>query len=290
MDNRSSQHSTVSDRIKAQARREVWAYALFRPESAIVIALAIIGAGVSTLRLPWFPGAWWMWLGGGLLAEAAIVVSTLRDHRFYEHVLGKTFSSQFDLTTLRSDELKDKLLKALEYRELIVQEIGRREDVFDDKLTATARGMEDWIAQIHRLALNLDTYWRDPIIARDLKTVPGELTALKTRRGGVLGAEVQEELENAINMKQAQLDALQDLKEKMSRAGLQLDRTLAAMGAVYMQAKLLGSKDVDGGRAHRLQAEMLDQVRALEDTTLAMDELYRTNLAAPQKSGGRTGA
>jgi hypothetical protein len=60
----------------------------------------------------------------------------------------------------------------------------------------------------------------------------------------------------------------------MSRANLQLENTLAAMGTVYMQVRLLGAKDVDSGRVQRLQADMSEQVSALEDVSAAMDEVY----------------
>ena len=271
---------TVSERVKARAKREVWSYALFRPESAVVIALTVIGAGLATLSLPWFPGTWWMWLAGGVIGEGAIVLSTLRDKMFYERLLGKMFYEQFDLDLLRSSALQLKMRKALEYRTLIVDEIHRKEDVFDGKLLDTVRGMEDWIAQIYRLAVALDTYLNDSIIMRDRGSAPMELLELQSQRIKKLADPVREELERTIAMKQSQIDAHGELFERMSRAQLQLDNTLAAMGTVYMQAKVFGSKDVDSSRAKRLQSDMIEQVRALEDTAQAMDEIYRSNLSA----------
>ena len=43
---------TVSDRIKTKARDEVLSYAIFRPESALVVALSIILAGLSIMQVP----------------------------------------------------------------------------------------------------------------------------------------------------------------------------------------------------------------------------------------------
>ena len=271
---------SVTDRMKAEVRKYVLSYAIFRPESAVVLAVAIICAGLAGMGVQWMPGTWWMWLLFGAVGEGAIVFSTLKDQKFYRHVINKMFEEQFDLRKLDNADLRQKLLKALEYRHMIVEEIERREDAHDDKLMDAVRGMEDWIAQIYRLAQGLDVYQNDPIIARDLQSVPKELAEYQNQRGRNLSAALQDELAKTISMKQSQWDALSHLRDTMAKARLQLDNTLSAMGTVYMQAKVLGSKDVTSSRAQRLQADMLEQVRQLEDTAVAMDEIYRNNLSA----------
>ena len=64
----------------------------------------------------------------------------------------------------------------------------------------------------------------------------------------------------------------------MAQAQIQLDHTLAAMGTVYMQAKLIGTTEANSGRAQRLQADMLEQVQQLEDTRTAMEEMRNLKL------------
>ena len=121
-----------------------------------------------------------------------------------------------------------------------------------------------------------------PIIARDLQQVPRDLTSFQEqlrRSVNNLADPVQEELRKTVEMKQTQWDALSHLRDTMSRARLQLDNTLAAMGTVYMQTKLIGNKDMDDSRAQRLRADMVEQVRALEDTVTAIDEVYGSRTA-----------
>lgn len=275
-----AQEQTVSDRIKAKAREEVLSYAFFRPESAVVVALSIILAGLSLMKVPWMPLPWWAWLAGGAAGEVAIVLSTLKDQRFFRHILNKMFAGQFDLKQLQSSELRQKIEKALEYRQLLMQEILRNEDAHDERLLSTARGMEDWIAQIYRLAQGLDTYEQDGMIERDLKSVPAELADLQRQRGRPLSASVQAEMDKAIQMKQTHLETLNNLRDSMQKARLQLDNTLSAMGTIYMQSKLMGTRDVSNSRAQRLQADMTEQVHQLQDTAAAMDEIYQANLSA----------
>lgn len=270
----------MSDRVVEQAKKQLLQYAAFRPESAIVLALAIIGAGLSLIGVPWVPFPFWIWLLGGLLGYGAIVLSTLRDKKFYEHVVNRTFAEQFDVREIRSRELQHKVMKALEYRELMVKEIQRRDNpVLDEHLMDAARRTEDWISQIFRLAQSLDLFEQDRVIARDMADTPRELAQLQSQLRGALGGSVQMELARTIELKKKQIESLQNLKDTMARARLQLDNTLTAMGTMYMQVKVLGSKDVNSERTQRLQSDMIEQVRSLEDTASAMDELYRAGFS-----------
>ena len=270
--------AATSESLKRQARQYALSYAIFRPESAIVVALSIILAGLSALGVPWMPLPWWAWLIFGAVGEGALVLSTLRDPKFLRQTLGTVFDQQFDLKQLRSPELRQKITTAMEYRQRLAQEIGRTSDASNLKLIDTVRGMEDWIAQIYRLSQGLDIYQHDPIVARDLRDVPDDLADLKQQRARNLTASLQEALEKSITMKQTQWEALSSLRDTMAKAELQLDNTLTAMGTLYMQAKLLGTKDVSDNRAQRLQADMSEQVRQLQDTVSAMDEVYQSNL------------
>jgi len=280
----------LSKEMQEQIRKSVLSYSIFRPESAIVIGLTLILGTLSLLGLPWFPGAWWMWLLGGVVGEGLIVLSTLRDSRFYRQVLNEMFHDKFDIGKLRSPELRQKVSKALEYRELISKEIDSKPDpVLDEYLRDAAHGMEDWIGQIYRLAQGLDAYQRDPIIARDTATVPQELEKFKAQLVREKGSPVQAELEKTVSIKQSQWDALRNLRDTMAKAQLQLEDTLSAIGTVYMQIVLIGSKDVNSSRAQRLQQNMVEQVRALQDTSSAMDEVYQgsTSLTASTTHSAR---
>ncbi|MCW1970704.1 MAG: hypothetical protein KIH69_021550 [Anaerolineae bacterium] len=262
-----------------QASRSLFSYALFRPESAIVIALSILGAGATALGVPFVPGTWWMWLGFGLVGEAAMIWTTLKDEQLRHRILDEMFRQQFDLKSISLPELRQKLVKALEYRDLLVREIGRKDNgALDSQLLDVTRSMEDWIGQIYRLAQATDVYARDPIIARDLGSVPKELEHFKMQRSQAQSRLVAEELDKTIAIKQQQWESLKSLRDTMAQAQIQLDHTLAAMGTVYMQAKLIGTTEANSGRAQRLQADMLEQVHQLEDTRAAMEEMRNLKL------------
>ena len=59
-----------------------------------------------------------------------------------------------------------------------------------------------------------------------------------------------------------------------SPAELQLENTLAALGTLYTQLQLVGTKDVDSGRPQRLQEDITEQIASLQGIAEAMDEVY----------------
>ncbi len=276
----------ISEEMKQQIQKAVLSYAFFRPESAVVIAITILFVGLSLLNLPWLPGKWWLWLLFGLVGEALIMLTTLRDEGLYKQVMDKMFHREFDIKKLRSSDLRQKLSKALEYRDLIVKEIEREEDpVLDDYLSNMARGLEDWIAQVYRLAQGLDVYQHDTVIVRDMETVEEELAEFEKRLTKEKEGSVREELEKTVAIKRSQWDTLKNLRDTMAKAQLQLENTLAAMSTVYTQVVLLGAKDVDSSRAQRLQQDMTEQISALEDIGATMDEVYQMSSQLEYRGG-----
>jgi methyl-accepting chemotaxis protein len=272
--------------MKQQIQKSVLSYAFFRPESAVVIAITIIFVGLSLLNLSWFPGKWWLWLLFGLVGEALIMLTTLRDEGLYKQVMDKMFHQEFDIKKLRSPDLRQKLSEALEYRDSIVKEIEREEEpVLDDYLSNVAHGLEDWIAQVHRLAQGLDVYQHDAVIARDMEAVPKELEKFEELLAKEKGGAVREELGKTVAIKRSQRDTLDNLRDTMTKAQLQLENTLAAMSTVYTQVVLLGAKDVNSSRAQRLQEDMTEQISALEDISTTMDEVYQTSSQLEYRGG-----
>ena len=280
----------LSRGMQEQVRKSLLSYSIFRPESAAVIALTLILVTLSVLGLSWFPGTWWMWLAFGLVGEGLVVFSSLRDPRFYQQVMDEVFHERFDVRRLHNPDLRQKVNKALDYREQIAQEIDRKkDDVLDEYLRDTAHGLEDWIAQVYRLALGLDDD-KDAMIARELQSVQQEITRYKAELVRQKGTAVQEDVEKTISLKQAQQTALSSLRDTREKARLQLEDTLSAISTVYTQVVLLGSKDVNSAQAQRLQQDMVDQVQALQDTSDAMDEVYQTSGMQPavSKTTGKT--
>jgi hypothetical protein len=101
------------------------------------------------------------------------------------------------------------------------------------------------------------------------------IEALKKRLALEDDDTVKRQISQTIAQKQIQRDNLHKLQNVMERAQFQLESTITAMGTVYSQMMLLGSRDVASGRAQRLQQDIDDQVQALQDVVQTMDEVYQ---------------
>ena len=67
------------------------------------------------------------------------------------------------------------------------------------------------------------------------------------------------------------LDALVTL---MRRTELDIDETVAAIGAIYSQLQIIGAREIDSSRAKRLSTDVEEQAGRLSDLLAAMDEVY----------------
>jgi type I restriction-modification system DNA methylase subunit len=261
---------------REKTRRALWSYAFFRIESALTIAGTLVLSVLAARDVPWLPGQWWMWLAAGVVAEAFIIYSTVSDQSLLKTKENQLFSEQFDFSKLRNKTLREKVSKALEYRNSIIQEIERKDNkAVDQGLRAMTSELEGWITQVYHLAQVLDVYTQDKVIARDMEQVPKDLRVLEVKLSQERNENVQQELQTTFDNKAKQYQALETLRGTMEKANLQLENTLSALGTVYMQTLNLGAKELSSNEAQRLQAAMREQVQSLEDINAAMDEVYK---------------
>jgi hypothetical protein len=264
----------MSTPIKDRARRALWSYAFFRFESAITIAATLILTALAAAQVSWLPGKWWMWLAAGLIAEALLIYSTVTDKNALREANSKLLGEQFDLSVIRNKTLRERVAKALEYYNQILQALQNGGRV-SNALSELTDELEGWVKQVYRLGQTLDVYRQNPMIARDLEQVPKELRLLEVKLSQEPQSDVRQELQTTFDTKANQWKALQGLDDTMEKAQLQLENTLSSLGTVYMQVLNLGAKDMGTDDVKRLQATMHEQVQSLEDLSSAMDEVYK---------------
>jgi paraquat-inducible protein B len=145
-----------------------------------------------------------------------------------------------------------------------------------DHMTDVSQGITHWMESVFRLARRLDAYMADKTLLQDLQEVEPAIEKLKKRLALEDDDTVKRQISQTIAQKQIQRDNLHKLRNVMERGQFQLESTITAMGTVYSQMMLLGSRDIASGRAQRLQKDVDDQVQALQDVVQTMDEVYRT--------------
>ncbi|MGI6209059.1 MAG: hypothetical protein ACOYEW_12725 [Anaerolineae bacterium] len=258
-------------------RRSWWAilaHALFRIESALNIALAILAIGLLPRPFLWWQ--WWYWLILFGLAEVLIIWTSITDARTGERVVAEMLRERFDPGRLRLPHLQAEVERALQYRTGIEAGIARRrEGLLRDRLLDIAGQVDQWLAQVYGLAERLDRLSSDRLVQRDLKAAPDDIARYRTRIQNEGDPEVRAHLERALASKQTQLANLQELARTMERGQLQLENTVNSLGTIYSQVVLLEAQDVDSGRMRRLSEDIEQQVASLNDVVSTLDELYR---------------
>jgi hypothetical protein len=265
--------SDFQEELERRATRAILTRSIYRWESAVIIALTLI---LFVLVRPPF-GFWqqWFWLVLGAVGEVGLVWSSLTDPEFRAKAVAEMFREKFKVRDIESGKLRAQMEKALEYRDRIDEAIGAsREGVLREHLKDVSRDITAWVENVFRLARRLDAYESDEVIRQDVQTVEPAIDALKKRLALEDDDAVKRQISQAIAQRQIQRDNLRKLRNVMERAEFQLESTLTAMGTVYSQMMILGSRDVAAGRAQRLQQDIANQVQALQDVVTTMDEVY----------------
>ncbi len=256
---------SILDRIRQEATRALLTNAVFRWESAVVIGGALL---LSVFFNEWLPG-WpvWAWPLIGVIAEAAVIISSLTDQSELEKVMESLFREKYSTAGIRDRELRAKLEEAEAYRRRI-QEVVRQQKsgILRDRLVTTTAQVYDWIANMVTLARRLDTYRADTIIRRDQAGVPKEISELERRLANERNPQVRAQIATTLESKRQFAANLQELADRMVRADLQLDHSLAALGTVYSQ--------LDSDRADRLREDIRGEVMALQDLVESLNEIY----------------
>jgi len=263
----------MSSELQKQATRALFSYAFFRLESALTIALTIVLLFLFPHPFEWWQ--WWMWLALGTVAEGLIIYTSVTDPETGRRVVAQMLRRQFNPRVLRTPQVRERVERALEYRERIEGAIRqRRGGVLRAHLRETTAHIDDWLAHIFSVARRLDRYAQDPIVARDRRDIPREVSDIRQRLALEDDASVRGQMREAIRQKEAQQANLERLENTMERAEFRLEETLAALGTLYSQLLLLDARAVDSGRFQRLRQDVADQVAALQDTIEALDEVY----------------
>ena len=265
--------TTIRSDIQKRAQRVVFQYALFRWESALVIALTLVLFFLLPHPFPWWPPVGWLVFG--LAGLAAVIYSSLTDADTNAKVVLRLFQEQFDTGRIKDKELRKDLETAMEYQrriEMQVRQQGRT--LLRERMEDTANQITNWISNIYALALRLDVYRRDDLLAQQRATLPTELTQLTEQRKRTTNANTQAQLDQVIASKGQQWQTLRELDDRMTQAALQLEQSLTALATVYSQIQLVDAQSVESGRAERLQQDISDQVSRLGDLVTSINEVY----------------
>jgi hypothetical protein len=285
-----------ADLLKDPAiRKAVFNYAFYKPANAILIATTIITAAclplwalplASSILSPVLASSVTLLLAAlipiliGLVAEGFFLALSVNDEKAHAQAVADMLQPQvhFDPATIKDKDLNAKVDKSLEYWSLIDDAVEKvPTGPLHDRLENTTREVTHWLQAVFNLAERVDRFRLNKVIERDLKNVPAAIESYQQKLEEETDPDVRRQLEKTIADNERQLQTLQNLENNIEKASYQLDSTISALGTIYSQLLLVGSKDESGTKINRLQDEISEQVYRLEDLTEAMDEVYQSS-------------
>ncbi|MBI3958997.1 MAG: hypothetical protein HY328_09320 [Chloroflexi bacterium] len=259
--------------LQKEAQSLLLQYAFFRWENAVVIAGALMLTVLYRRPIPGWPA--WGWLLLGVIGVAAIVYSSLTDADANAKILTDLMQQEFNPKEVRDEKLRQDVEKGMEYQRRIEQLIqSQRPGILRDRLEDTAGQLTDWVANIFALARRLDAYKQDSLLARERSTVPKEVETLEARLKLEGNEQIRTQMGDVLAGKRTQLQALQELHNRMHQAQLQMDQSLTALATVYSQVRLVDAQDIASGQTERLRSDIQGQVNRLNDLVASINDVY----------------
>jgi len=263
---------SARSQLQSKARSAILQYAFFRWESAVVVAGTILATALLPRPFAWWPP--WGWPLLGLLGVAAIFYSSLSDPEANARVVHNLLQQRFNPGEIGDRALREEVETAMAYQQQIETQIRQqRAGVMRDRLQDTANQLSEWMANVHRLAVTLDAFRRDELLTRDLNAVPEELNALAMRYDMERDPDLRHELAGVVASKRKQWQTLCTLKTRMEQAELRLEQSMTALATIYGQIQLIGTREMDSGRADRLQADIREEIAQLDDLLRSINEI-----------------
>ena len=210
--------------------------------------------------------------------------SALKDPQEREKAVERLFREKYNVNGLRDRSLKDKLKKAEDYHVQIKATVKTQKDgILKERMQRTTGEIYDWIGNMVRLARRLDAFRGDPIIKGDRDELQKSIPSLEVRFRQESDPRVRQQIETTLADQRRLQENIAELDNRMQRADLQLDSSLASLGTVYSQMLLVGSKEVDSDRAERLHADIASEVVSLQDVVDSINEVYDYRTLGPGK-------
>ena len=265
------------------ARQKVFgallASALLRWETLVtVMVTAILFLFVQDVNLPMLEWQPWFWLVLGGLAESVLIAATLNDPEATEQALAEDFEREYDLRNIRNRVSRERLRDAFEYRRNMLKLADRSKGAMRNRLRTLVSDVSDWITYMYNLAERIDLSESNDLVLRDRQQVPRKIESVKARIKKEPDEHARRSLQVQLTHLQQQHMSLEATFSSIKRAEIQLESTLSALGTVYAQMSLLGTKETDSAKGQRLSIEVKDEIDKLQDTIDAMDEVQMQSL------------
>ncbi|MBN1248241.1 MAG: hypothetical protein JXC32_11325 [Anaerolineae bacterium] len=269
--------------IQRKATGAFLQYALFRLESALVVAGTIILTGIATLSadgmlvLPW-----WGWLTLGIAGWVAIVVSSITDPDTSAKVLWQLLRGRLEIGSIQDRTLRARAEAMGRYIQSAESDLYKlKNSAKQPVLEEAIEDMYSWVEQGTLFARYVDTYARDYRLEERHADLPRKIETLVARLKYEKNPDIVERLNQEMEALGRDWQSLKLLDAQMQQAEPQLGQTLTAMARVTSELHVISAEET-GGTQHRLAQDHADRLRQeiqrylgqMTDLANQMEQLY----------------
>jgi len=141
-----------------------------------------------------------------------------------------------------------------------------------NRLTPLTQQVDKWVEAIKALAQRADHIQQDPLIQRDLESVPQAIQSLETQLSNETEHANKAELERTLHNYKKQLASLKQLQHMVKRAEIHIESTLSSLGTIYSQL-LTGQSASHVADYSQLSLQIDEEVHLLQDKLEALQEV-----------------
>lgn len=263
--------------IQRKATGAFLQYALFRIESAVVVAGTIILTVLAAtgpngeLILPW-----WVWLLLGLGGWTAIVLSSVTDPDTSAKVLWQLLRTRLELDTIKNKALRSRTEAMGPYIQGAERDIYRLKDSAKQPfLEAAVENLYTWAAQSALFARYVDTYGRDHRLEERRQALPRKIETLMARLKYEKNPDIIDRLNQEMEALGRDLESLRLLDAQMQHAPSQLGQTLTALARTTSELHVITTDEgTDQNHVNHLNQEIERYLGQMTDLATQMAKLY----------------
>ncbi len=147
-----------------------------------------------------------------------------------------------------------------------------------ERLTLLLRQFDGWVKDVEGMAARVHGLRSNKLVQQDLKAVPESIRKLAGQLAQEKDPQVRKSIEQTLIARQSQLQALEKMQSTARHAEIQLENTVASLGAIYSQA-LANQSTTHVADYQHLASNVDERVRTLRDELEAIEEVRLDRVA-----------
>lgn len=269
--------------IQRKATGAFLQYALFRLESALLVAGTIVLTGIAAISQNGTWGLpWWGWLALGVVGWVAIVVSSVTDPDTSAKVLWQLLRDRLKIRDIKDKTLRSRTEAMGQYvRSAEANLYKLRNSAKQPVLEEAIEDIYTWVEKGALFARYVDTYERDYRLEARRADLPRKIETLVARLKYEKNPDIIERLNAEMEALGRDWQSLKLLDAQMRQAEPQLGQTLTALARVTSELHVIAAEDAGGTQSplaqdhvDRLRQEIQRYLGQMTDLANQMEQLY----------------